>query len=135
MGYFYLRLAFLGAAVPYAFLGQLAASGKYSFSDVKLEALANPVSSYLAAAVLVTILVSWVFIAAEGNRLKMKGLWLPFLATAVISVSCGLPLFLFLRQIHLDRTDALPAVREEEIPPPQPPPAKAAPLRGRPERR
>jgi uncharacterized membrane protein (UPF0182 family) len=125
MGYFYLGLAFLGAVVPYAFLGQLIATGKFTLQDVKVEALANPVSSYLAVTVLVAILVTWVFIVLEGKRLKMKGLWLPFLATLLIGVACGLPLFLFMRKINIDKRDALYIIHEETVvaPPTLPPPA------------
>jgi hypothetical protein len=132
MGYVYLGLAFLGAVAPYAFLGQILASGRFSLHDLRLEALANPVSSYLAVSLLVALLVSLVFIAKEGRRLKMKGLWLPLLAVILIGVSCGLPLFLFMRQLNICRREALaaPAPEEPVLPPPPPPPA-ARPRGGR----
>ncbi|MDR2338949.1 MAG: DUF2834 domain-containing protein [Deltaproteobacteria bacterium] len=123
MGYFFLGLAFLGAVAPYAFLGQLIATGKFNLHDVRLEALANPVSSYLAAVVLVTMLATWVFIVMEGRRLRMSGLWLPFLATLLIGVSCGLPLFLFMRKISMDKREALYDPPPEDVAPPPPPPA------------
>jgi hypothetical protein len=118
MGYFFLGLSFLGAVAPYAFLGQQIASGHITFQDIKLEALANPVSSYLLATVIVAMITSWVFIITEGRRLRMKGLWLPFLATILIGVACGLPLFLFMRKLTVDRLDAL--LVQPEPPPPVP---------------
>jgi hypothetical protein len=131
MAYFYLGLAFLGAVAPYAFLGQLLATGNFNLHDLKIEALANPVSCYLAVTVAVAIIVSWVFILTEGRRLKMRGLWLPFLATILIGVACGLPLFLFMRKINIDKLDALYIVHEEPPPPPPSPPPPATHARSR----
>jgi SAM-dependent methyltransferase len=52
---------------------------------------------------LVAALVTAMFIVGEGKRLKMRGLWLPLLTTVLVGVSCGLPLFLYLRRQTLDR--------------------------------
>ena len=52
--------------------------------------------------VLVSALVLFVFVAAEGRRLAMTLLWLPIVATLLVGVSLGLPLFLYLRQRRLD---------------------------------
>jgi len=38
------------------------------------------------------------------RRLDLPGRWLPVLAVLFVGVSLGLPLFLCLRQAHLDRT-------------------------------
>ena len=43
------------------------------------------------------------FIQTEGKRLGMGLLWLPTSAVFLVGVSLGLPLFLYLRQVHLDR--------------------------------
>ena len=43
------------------------------------------------------------FIQSEGRRLRMRFLWLPMLGTVFVGVSPGLPLFLYLRQLELDR--------------------------------
>jgi hypothetical protein len=34
----------------------------------------------------------------------MRRLWLPLAGTCLVGVSFGLPLFLYLRQIHFDRS-------------------------------
>jgi Terpene cyclase DEP1 len=46
--------------------------------------------------------VLFLFIATEGRRIALSLLWLPVIATLVVGVSLGLPLFLFLRQRKLD---------------------------------
>jgi hypothetical protein len=38
----------------------------------------------------------------EGRRIALSLLWLPVIATLLVGVSLGLPLFLFLRQRKLD---------------------------------
>jgi hypothetical protein len=47
-----------------------------------------------------------VFIGSEGKRLGMRLLWLPIVSVFVVGVSLGLPLFLYLRQLQLDRATA-----------------------------
>jgi hypothetical protein len=51
--------------------------------------------------VLVSAVVLIGFIRREGTRRKMSTLWLPIAATCLIGVSCGLPLFLYLRERQL----------------------------------
>jgi hypothetical protein len=41
------------------------------------------------------------FIRREGARLKLRTPWVPVAATCLIGVSCGLPLFLYLRERKL----------------------------------
>jgi hypothetical protein len=38
------------------------------------------------------------FIRSEGAQRKVRLLWLPVAATCLVGVSCGLPLFLYLRE-------------------------------------
>jgi hypothetical protein len=56
--------------------------------------------------VIVSAIVLILFIQNEGKRLRMRFLWLPTIGTFLIGVSFGLPLFLYLRQIELDRVAA-----------------------------
>lgn len=48
--------------------------------------------------VLVSAVVLIAFIRREGAKRKMRVLWLPIAATCLFRVSCGLPLFLHLRE-------------------------------------
>ena len=101
MGYFYLGLAFLGAIGPYSFFGQFLLTHGLNLAEFKAELWASPVSRAFGFEVIVASLVTLLFIMKEGRRLKMKGLWLPCLGTLGAGVSCGLPLFLYLRQLAL----------------------------------
>ena len=55
---------------------------------------------------LVSALVLLVFIAVEGRRLGVRHLWAPVVAVFAVGVSLGLPLFLYLRQLRLDKQHA-----------------------------
>jgi hypothetical protein len=93
----------VGIALPYSqFLPWLSAHG----FDVALfcrELFANGVSGFFAIDVLVSAIVLIVFTQVEGRRLRMRYVWVPVMGTLLVGVSLGLPLFLYLRQIHIDR--------------------------------
>lgn len=62
---------------------------------------ANPISSFAGWDLIVSGLVLFVFVGVEGRRLGVKPLWAPIVATLIVGVSLGLPLFLLLREVRL----------------------------------
>lgn len=98
MRWVYLFLAVIGAVLPYSqFLPWLAAHGL----DVRLflaDLFSGRVSAFFAFDVLVSAVVVVFFIRREGGTRKVPTLWLPIAATCLVGVSCGLPLFLYLRE-------------------------------------
>ena len=116
MGFFYLGLAFVGAEVPCSFMGQFILTHGLDFSEFKTQMWAAPISSFTGAAFVIVSLVNLFFVWGEGRRLKIKGLWLPLLATLLVGVSCGLPLFLYLRGQAQSQQAERPAA-EEAAPP------------------
>jgi hypothetical protein len=70
------------------------------------ELFANRISSFFAMDVIVSAIVLLWFIQSEGRRLRVGLLWFSIVGTLVVGVSFGFPLFLFLRQLTLDRTTA-----------------------------
>jgi hypothetical protein len=100
----YLLLAVLGTLLPYAaFLPFLWTHGLDPHAFVT-QLFGTPVSAFFGLDVIVSALVLWVFIYAEGRRRGMRRLWAPVAASLVVGVSLGLPLFLYLREIHTNRT-------------------------------
>ena len=61
-------------------------------------------SSFFGLDVVLAGLGVVVFIVAESRRLRLQHRWLPIAGTCLIGVSFGLPLFLYQRQAHIDRT-------------------------------
>ena len=70
------------------------------------DLFANRISAFFAMDVIVSAVVLISFIQSEGKRLGMRLLWLPTIGTLLVGVSLGLPLFLYQRQLQLDRVAA-----------------------------
>ena len=102
----YLLLCVLGIVLPYwQFVPWLAAHG-LDLSLFVHDLFANRVGGFFGMDVLVSAVVVCVFARKEGRRLGLRWTWLPVVAVLLVGVSLGLPLFLYLRQAHLDRTAA-----------------------------
>lgn len=100
----YLGLCVIGAVLPYSQLIPWLATHGLDFPLFFQELFSTRVSVFFALDVIVSALVLVVFILSEGRRLDLSLLWLPILATLLVGVSLGLPLFLYLRQRKLDES-------------------------------
>lgn len=104
--YVFLGLCVLGLALPNAaFWPWLLAHG-IAPRQFLADLFANGVSSFFGLDVICSALVLILFVEVEGRRLGLHRRWLPIAATCLIGVSLGLPLFLYQRQVHLDRVAA-----------------------------
>jgi len=102
----YLALAILGILLPYwQFVPWLFEHG-LDLSLFFRELFANRIGAFFAMDVLVSAIVLIIFVQVEGRRLGIRGLWIPVVGTLLVGVSFGLPLFLCLRQVQLDRSSA-----------------------------
>ena len=102
----YLIFCVLGFALPYSqFVPWLLEHGLDS-SLFTRDLFANRIGAFFGMDMVVSAIVLCVFAVREGRRLGMRGLWLPVVAVFAVGVSLGLPLFLYLRQAHLDRNAA-----------------------------
>lgn len=98
MRWVYLSLALVGTVLPYSqFLPWLAEHGP-NIPLLLTELFSTRAGAFFGLDVLVSAVVLIAFILREGARRKMSILWLPIAATCLIGVSCGLPLFLYLRE-------------------------------------
>jgi Protein of unknown function DUF2834 len=104
--HFYLVCCVLGLVLPYSqFVPWLLEHG-VNVTLFFRELFANRISAFFAMDVIVSAIVLIWFILSEGKRSRIRLLWLPTVGTLIVGVSFGLPLFLFLRQMTLDRTTA-----------------------------
>ena len=102
--YLYLVFAVLGLILPYSqFIPWIAEHHALNMPLFLHDLFANRISAFFAMDVVVSAIVLIVFVRAEGKRLGMRMLWLPVVSVFVVGVSLGLPLFLYLRQVELDR--------------------------------
>ena len=97
----YLALALAGTLLPLsAFIPWFV---EYGFDPTAFfrELFSTRIGSFFGWDVIISALVLSVFILHEGRRERMRHLWAPIVATLLIGVSCGLPLFLALREREL----------------------------------
>lgn len=98
----YLALCVLGTVLPYWKLLPWMMDHGLSVPLLFEELFATRIGAFFGLDVIVSAIVLFVFIAVEGRRIALSLLWLPVLATCLVGVSLGLPLFLYLRQRRLD---------------------------------
>ena len=103
MRWLYLFLAVLGTLLPYSqlipWLAEHGPSARLLFTYLFL----GHVSAFFGLDAIISALVLFVFIFHERTRRKIGMLWLPVIATCLIGVSCGFPLFLYLRERQVGR--------------------------------
>ena len=102
----YLALCFLGAILPYSQLVPWIAAHGLDVPLLFEELFSTRVSAFFALDVVVSAIVLITFVLSEGRRLNLSHLWGPIIATLVVGVSLGFPLFLYIRQRELDRLSA-----------------------------
>jgi uncharacterized membrane protein len=101
----YLGLCALGTALPYLELIPWLVQHGLDLSLFFRELFSLRVGAFFGMDVIVSAVVLFVFIWAEGARVGVRRLWVPVLGTLLVGVSLGLPLFLYLRQRKLDQRD------------------------------
>jgi len=70
------------------------------------QAFGSPIAAFAWLDVLLSAAALLMFIAIEGRRLGMSRLWLPVVGLLTVGVSLALPLFLLMRENHLERIKA-----------------------------
>ena len=101
----YLLLCFAGTVIPYWQFVPWAAQNGLNMRLFFQQLFANRVGAFFGMDVFVSAAVILVFFAAERSRLNFRrGRWWPVLALVTVGVSLALPLFLYLRELHLERT-------------------------------
>jgi hypothetical protein len=95
---YYFLLTVLGLVLPYCyFLPWVMQHGL----DLRLlfgELFSTRIGAFFGIDVLLSALVAIAFIRRDGGQRHMRFLWLPIAAVCLVGVSCGLPLFLFMRE-------------------------------------
>lgn len=105
--YLYLVFALIGLLLPYSqFVPWIMEHHGLNMPLFIRDLFANRISAFFAVDVIISAIVLISFIQTEGKRLRMRLLWLPTVCTLAVGVSFGFPLFLYLRQLQLDRTRA-----------------------------
>ena len=100
----YLVLALLGLLIPYYFLFKFLGSNGLNISLLVQQLFANNISTFFAVDLVISILVFWIYMFEEANKLQMKNSWLYLLASLLVGLSFALPLFLYFRARKMETT-------------------------------
>ena len=100
----YLLLCIPGTVLPYAalmpFFGEYGADFRLLFEQV----FSSRIGTFFVLDVVVSSVVLWVLVLVEGRRAGLKHGWAPIAANLAVGVSLGLPLFLYMREVALERS-------------------------------
>lgn len=99
----YAILALVGAIVPYSQLLPWVAQHGVDARGFVLELFSTRIGAFFGLDVIISAIALLAFIAWEGRRARMTKLWVPVTVTLLIGVSCGLPLFLYMREFNLNK--------------------------------
>lgn len=102
----YLGLCAAGLLVPNSLFFPWVAAHGLSPQRFVHDLFANGVSAFFGMDVVLSAVALVTFVLIEGARLGLARRWMPILATCLVGVSLGLPLFLYQRQAHFDRAAA-----------------------------
>jgi Terpene cyclase DEP1 len=98
MKIFYLLCAIAGAVIPYSQVVPWFSAHGLELRLFAAELFSTRIGAFFGLDVIVSAVVLIAFIVFEGKRAQVRNLWAPIAATCLIGVSCGLPLFLYMRE-------------------------------------
>ena len=98
----FLLLAIIGFVAPYFFFLQLSPANGFDLPLLMQPLFANNFMKGVAMDLTVSVIVFWIFVFVEANKLGMKNPWLYLLATLLVGLSFALPLFLYFRERKLE---------------------------------
>ncbi len=78
-------------------LGQYGLESRFFFEQLSSSATGG----FAGNEAIISVAALWVLIGIEGRRSEMRNLWVPVVASLVVGVSLGLPLFLYLREARI----------------------------------
>jgi hypothetical protein len=99
----YLVGAVLGTLLPYAYFAPFLLENGLDISLFVQQLFANHIAAFFGVDVIVSSLVLWVFVFAEGRRRGMRHLWVYVVCNLLVGVSLALPLFLYMREGKLQQ--------------------------------
>lgn len=96
-------LSIIGTVLPLSQFVPFIAKNGMNMSLFFEKLFINEISSFFAMDVIVSAAVTVLLIAYETKRLKIKNTWVCYVGLFTVGVSCGLPLFLYFRELYLNK--------------------------------
>ena len=100
----FLLLAIVGFFLSYYFILRLQANLETTFNSALTGFVSNDLGAFIAADLMISVLVSWIFILRESRRLGMTHVWVYLVLTLGVGLCFSLPLFLYFRETKLEKS-------------------------------
>lgn len=97
----YLAAAVVGAVVPLTQFVPWVLDHGLDLPLLFAELFSTRIGAFFGLDVILSAVLLCVFVVHEGRKRHIPRLWLPIAATCLVGVSCGLPLFLYLREAQV----------------------------------
>ena len=101
--YLYILFAIIGLVLPYTHMIPYISENGMDMVSLFKSQFANDATSFFGFDLLIAAIIILIFMYIEAKRMKMKHVWLPFLSVICIGLAFGLPLFLYMRENHLEK--------------------------------
>jgi hypothetical protein len=108
----FLTLSLIGLLVPYYFFFKFLSVNGLDIPLLVGQLFANNMSTFFAVDLVISIIVFWIYMIAEANKLQMKNWWLYLLASSTVGLSFALPLFLYFRERKLQSAARMSDMRK-----------------------
>jgi hypothetical protein len=102
--YIYLFFIFLGLLLPYIQMYKYTLEYGFNYSPLFTDIFKQSSTAFFAYDLLITALVCMFFMIYEAKKIKMKNVWIPVACSLLIGLAFGLPLFMYYRENHLEKT-------------------------------
>ena len=99
----YLILCLAGVIAPYAEFGPWVMQHGLNLALFVRELFGNRIGAFFGMDVIVSAAALIAFARIEGARAGVRHRWMVVAAVLTVGVSLGLPLFLYLREVELER--------------------------------
>ena len=99
----YLALCLIGLLLPYSQFVPWVLQHGLNLPLFARELFANRIAAFFGMDVIVSAVALLVFTRIESTRLGIRRRWLVLIAVLTVGVSLALPLFLYLRELELER--------------------------------
>lgn len=101
----YLLIAVLGTIVPYAFFGSFMLEQGVNLTEFVRQLFATSPASGFTADLLITSCAFWIWSFREARQRGLRNWWVYVVLNLTVGLSCALPLFLYFRQLRIERLD------------------------------
>lgn len=99
----YFVLAIIGLILPLSQIVIHMDDTSFSIFNLLKNRFSSDILSYIGFDIFIASIIFIIFMYIEAKRMNMKKIWMPIFSVIFIGIAFGLPMFLYLREDHLEK--------------------------------